>query len=201
MEELESLLNISSIVSPKEDINQKLQNLAEVLMNEYVIVNGTYEYRPIEIEFYIYDKDVHADEHVYARNAKAGQLYLHKMGIDICFKSSMETGKFGGVLIRAIEREDNMYFVGPRICSYELINTATSLCRVKKSEVKLECQVIESERIGLNEWKDSKSDWKDEYYNKKYRFVRDGLKEVKMEVPKYDFRETKLIANTKTFKF
>ena len=74
MDRLKSLLNIETIAA-KSDINGELENIAKILMNEYYISNGTHLYRPLEIEFYIYLKDIsksekrHADEHVDPRTA------------------------------------------------------------------------------------------------------------------------------------
>ena len=199
MESLKALLDIQRVLS-NSDIEKELESLAKSLMNDYCISNGKHTYRLLEIEFYIYDKDAHADEHVYERDAEAGQLFLHKMGVDICFASSMSQGQFGGILIRALERDDNKVFGGPRICSYELMNTATSLCSVEMSKDKLTFDVEESVRIGVNEWDDPKSDWKDEYYNKKYRFTRKGLRLLQMTVCRYNFRETKIKTDIKTYK-
>lgn len=197
--QIKSLLNIDAIVS-NPDVDGELKSLARKLMNEYCISNGRHNYRLLEIEFYIYDKDAHADEHVYERDTEAGQLFLHKMGVDICFASSMSQGQFGGILIRALERDDNKLFGGPRICSYELMNTAKSLCSVEMSKDKLTFDVEESVRIGVKEWDDPKSDWKDEYYNKKYRFTRKGLRQLQMTVCRYNFRETKIKKDIKTYK-
>ena len=199
MEKIQTLLSIPRILSCV-DVPGELNSLARKLMNEYCLSNGRHTYRLLEIEFYIYDKDAHADEHVYERDAEAGQLFLHKMGMDICFASSMCKGQFGGILIRALERDDNKFFGGPRICSYELVNTATSLCVVEMSKDKLNFDVEDSVRVGINEWNDPKSDWKDEYFNKKYRFSRKGLERLQMAVSRYNFRETAIKIDNKTYK-
>ena len=92
MDRLKSLLNIETIAA-KADINGELENIAKILMNEYYISNGTHLYRPLEIEFYIYLKDIsksekrHADEHVYPRTAETGRIFFHQSGMDICFTS------------------------------------------------------------------------------------------------------------------
>ena len=209
MDRLKSLLNIETIAA-KSDINGELENIAKILMNEYYISNGTHLYRPLEIEFYIYLKDInknekrHADEHVYPRTAEAARIFFHQSGMDICFSSSMEDGYFGGILIRALEREDGENFGGPRICAYEVLNSALGMCVVQECECdkKLSFDVEASERIGIKEWTDSKDkSWKDEYYNKKYRFVRKGLTEITMTLPKFDFREPKLKFPNKKYKF
>ena len=180
MESIQTLLSIPRVLSC-EDVQVELKSLAGKLMNEYCISNCRHTYRLLEIEFYIYDKDAHADEHVYERDAEAGQLFLHKMGMDICFASSMSQGQFGGILIRALERDDNKYFG-------------------ELSKDKLNFDIEESKRIGINEWDDPKSDWKDEYFNKKYRFTRKGLERLQMTVNRYYFRETAIKTDNKTYK-
>ena len=209
MESLQTLLSIPRILSC-EDVQGELKSLAGKLMNEYCISNGKHTYRLLEIEFYIYLKDIsksekrHADEHVYPRTAETGRIFFHQSGMDICFTSSMEDGYFGGILIRALEREDGENFGGPRICAYEVLNSASGMCVVQECECdkKLSFDVEASERIGIKEWTDSKDkSWKDEYYNKKYRFVRKGLTEITMTLPKFDFREPKLKFPNKKYKF
>ena len=209
MESIQTLLSIPRILSC-EDVQGELKSLAGKLMNEYCISNGMHTYRLLEIEFYIYLKDIsksekrHADEHVYPRTAETGRIFFHQSGMDICFTSSMEDGYFGGILIRALEREDGENFGGPRICAYEVLNSASGMCVVQECECdkKLSFDVEASERIGIKEWTDSKDkSWKDEYYNKKYRFVRKGLTEITMTLPKFDFREPKLKFPNKKYKF
>lgn len=200
MDRLKALLDIRSVVS-SANVDGKLKEIAETLMNEYCIFNGQHQYRPIEIEFYIYDKGTHADEHVYQRNAEAGRVFFHKSGMDICFASSMKDGRFGGILIRALEREDGKCFGGPLICSYEVLNTASDICTVAPCEEKCSYSAIASERIGISEWHDAKSDWKDEYFNRKYHFVREGQKTIVMEFDSYDFRETAFVQKKKSYKF
>ena len=180
MESLKSLLNIETIVS-KPDVDSELKSIAKVLMNEYCISNGRYIYRPIEIEFYIYDKVKHPDTHVYPRDKKeAGELFFHLSGMDICFKSSLEEGRFGGILIRALEREkdgEKTLFGGPLVCKDEVLNTATEKCSVKSCEEKLTCKDPHiSPRQGINEDKKIK----DTFWNKNYRFIRG---EVDIEMP------------------
>lgn len=167
----------------KTVIDTDIKELAKELMNEYCIYNGQYHYRPIEIEFYIYDKDKHADTHVYYRNKKAGELFFHYSGMDICFESSSpqpnngnKDVRFGGILIRALERigSDNQLFGGPLVCMCEIINTATEKCKVEKrpiSESEKKDIVPFGQRVGIKE--KNKEDTI-------YRFVRkDILDELK----------------------
>lgn len=169
------------------DIDTDIKELVKELMNEYCIYNGQYHYRPIEIEFYIYDKDNHADTHVYYRNKKAGELFFHYSGMDICFESSSpqpnngnKDVRFGGILIRALERvgSDNQLFGGPLVCMCEIINTATEKCKVEKSpisESEKKDIVPFGQRVGIK----AKNE-EDTFYYKEYRFVRkDILNELK----------------------
>ena len=188
MDKLKSLLKIEDIVS-KPDIDSELKNIAKILMNEYCIYNGKYIYRPIEIEFYIYLKDIsdkekrHADIHVYPRDKKeAGELFFHLSGMDICFESSIEQGRFGGILIRALEREkdgEKTLFGGPLVCKDEVLNTATEKCSVKSCENKhISKEPHTSPRQGINENTSKKIE--DDFWNKEYRFIRG---DIKMDIP------------------
>ena len=167
------------------DIDTDIKELAKELMNEYCIYNGQYHYRPIEIEFYIYDKDNHADTHVYYRNKKAGELFFHYSGMDICFESSSpqpnngnKDVRFGGILIRALEREDGKYFGSPLVCMCEIINTATEKCKVEKRPI-AESEKIDIDKFGQRVGIKAKNEG-DTFYDKKYRFVRkDILDELK----------------------
>ena len=77
MNHLQSLLNIPRILSTP-NIENELERIAKLLMNDYCISNGKHSYRLLEIEFYIYDKDRHADEHVYERDAETGRIFFIK---------------------------------------------------------------------------------------------------------------------------
>ena len=195
MEKIKSLLKIETIVS-KPDIDGELRNIANILMNEYCISNGEYIYRPIEIEFYVYDKDKHADIHVYPRDQKeAGELFFHLSGMDICLKSSLEDGRFGGILIRALEREKkgdepNKLFGGPLTCVNEILNTAKNhndiqvVVYCNNSSHSANCI---GKRKGINQYKTHT----DEYWDKEYRFLRDDFNlgdEISMKDDTFDFK-------------
>jgi hypothetical protein len=186
MNHLQSLLNIPRILSTP-NIENELERIAKVLMNEFYIYNGTYKYRPVEIEFYIYHKDLHADEHVYKRDKKkAGDLFYHYSGFDICFKSSFNEGFFGGILIRAIERvEDNTFWGGPLVCKNEVLNTAKGKCKLIDADKKEYISLPATERKGIK-----KSNELDLYWNKKYRFVREGINNpIEMTITDFQFKE------------
>ena len=147
--------------------------LAEEIMKRIYIDNGNYKYHPIEIEFYIYDKEKHPDVLVYPRDAKeAGTIFFHMSGIDICFKSSIKDGQFGGILIRSVERDsDKKQFGGPLICKNEILNSAKGKCTAYLCDNNLSYNILKvTQRRGFKNSKGSK----DLYWNKQYRFVRDN---------------------------
>jgi len=191
--QIKSLLNIDAIVS-NPDVDGELRRIAKTLMDEYCIFNGEYIYRPIEIEFYIYDRIEHPDTHVYPRKAHVGELFFHLSGMDICFESSLEKGRFGGILIRALAREkdgeETKLFGGPLVCKDEVLNTAKEMCSIKLCEKKLKCKNPHlSPRQGINEDKKIQ----DTFWNKNYRFIRGDMDiEIPMKriVDTFAFRAT-----------
>ena len=169
--------------TPKDSSGEyDFTSLAKEIMNKLYIDNGAYKYFPVEIEFYIYDKKNHADIHVYPREAKAGDLFFHLSGMDICFESSIEQGRFGGILIRALEREkdgEKTLFGGPLVCKDDVLNTATEKCSVKSCENKhISKEPHTSPRQGIHENTSKKIE--DDYWNKEYRFIRG---DIKMDIP------------------
>ena len=186
---------IKSILSFPSDFSEEgLNTLATRILNEICICNGKHKYHPIEIEFYIYDKENHPDTHVYPREAKAGDIFFHLSGMDICFKSSLEEGRFGGILIRALEREKNgerTLFGGPLVCKDEVLNTATEKCSVKSCENKhISKEPHTSPRQGINENTSKKIE--DKFWNKEYRFIRGDMdieKPIERYVDSFDFSQ------------
>lgn len=196
METLKEKLMIDSLLNENSLDSGKLQKLANTLMKGYCIYNGAYHYRPIEIEFYIYDKYLHPDRHVYPRdNKSAKDLFFHYSGMDICFKSSFEDGRFGGILIRALERdEDKQLFGGPLVCVNEVLNNAIIKCVVINIDEQQEEAEEYGRRVGINEF-DKLTDRdnnriKDDYYDKPYRFVRKDMQNrtLERENVSYDFK-------------
>lgn len=192
MDKLIKLLDIPSLLS-SNDVEGKLKKLAEMLMNEYCIFNGRYWYRLVEIEFYIYDKINHPDTHVYKRDEKnAGDIFYHYSGMDICFDSKMEDGRFGGILIRSLERisEDDkkIMFGGPLVCKNEVLNSANIICTV----VPLEQACDFSSRTGLPRVGIKQSNAQDTYWDKKYRFIRkDVIDFIENSIDDYNFISNK----------
>lgn len=192
---------METIINSKDDLNinhlfevQKehkisfeefFKSCAKDIMNNICISNGAYLYHPIEIEFYVYDKKNHEDIHVYPRKASAGELFFHLSGMDICFKSSIEEGQFGGILIRALEREKkgdepSKLVGGPLICKDEVLNTATGKCEIKTLYTPLiDKETQASPRQGINQ--DKKKQDEDTFWNKNYRFIRGDIKIDKID--------------------
>lgn len=192
-------LSISKILkeNPKNSSGEyDFKSLANEIMNKIYIDNGNYKYHPIEIEFYIYDKENHADIHVYPRdNKEAGELFFHLSGMDICFKSSLEEGRFGGILIRALERVkdgETIRIGGPLTCVNDVLNTAKSHTGIQVvhccNHMSRPTKCI-GKRKGINQSKSTTL--KDEYWNKKYRFLRDDLNlgdKITMKDDTFDFK-------------
>lgn len=190
--EIQSLedLDISKILKTARKNSKEFdyKPLAEEIMNKICISNGAYIYHPIEIEFYIYDKEEHPDIHVYPRdNKKAGDLFFHLSGMDICFESSIEDGRFGGILIRALEREDGKRFGGPLTCKDEVLNSANARCVTKMCEKELSYSISNTkQRKGINKYEKKK----DDYWDARYRFFRhDFIDSLTMEDETFDFDE------------
>lgn len=113
-----------------EALQKYFEGLARTLFNKIDILAGNDRYSFAEIEFY-YRNEIFNDgqyEITYPRTKKAGNLFWHLSGIDICFESNMDknNGKehYGGILIRSIVKEkDGSLITGPMCCSDELLNS------------------------------------------------------------------------------
>ena len=111
--------------------------IAQKLFDNYCLLCGDVKYFFAEIEFYYYEKgkwDDKWNEVTYARDGyKAGDLFYHLSGIDICFESHYVNfnAKFGGILIRAIKDEKGIVIAGPLTCKDEILNA----CMGKKMPI------------------------------------------------------------------
>lgn len=111
----------------------KCREIAKNLFNNYCIQCGEKKYYFAEIEFYYYEKggkDGNWEEGwnrvTYARDGySAGDLFYHLSGIDICFDSHYNeaSARFGGILIRALKKEDGTVVAGPYTCRDEVLNS------------------------------------------------------------------------------
>lgn len=143
METLKELLNQ---ITSSEKLKDQMKDIAEKLLWDYCIKKGDLLYDILEIEFYYFDKE-HPDIITYPRTAESGDWFIHQSGVDLCFKSNvvrcaqsrieehieLEKGKidslhscFGGILIRAIRRQnDGAIFLGPLNTYDELLGDAS----------------------------------------------------------------------------
>ena len=131
--EFELLKNPFDGLSNYESIKVKCAEIARELFCNYRIECDNKTFRFAEIEFYYYDRNAYLKDNkqfkwqevTYPRDDyKAGQLFYHLSGIDVCFDSQYkkEEVKFGGILIRAIKDEKDMITAGPLNCKDEILN-------------------------------------------------------------------------------
>ncbi len=180
METFDFTINSFLSFTNKGNDSSNLTELASHIMTNYCIYNGRYHYRPVEIEFYVYKKGEHEDRHVYPRIKNAKDIFFHYSGMDICFKTSENKDCLGGILIRALERdEDKQLFGGPLVCLNEVLNTAvlntaTGILIVKEEPVKEPKNAKPfGQRVGIN----ALPNIEDIFYKKEYRFIRSNLNE------------------------
>lgn len=106
--------------------------MSELINNYQLQVNGeTYYFE--EIEFYYYAPN-HEDKPVIYRQQKAGDIFFHGYGFDICFETTENS--YGGILVRSLykqgEDEESSYLIlGPKSCLTEVIRNLTATCELK----------------------------------------------------------------------
>ena len=121
-----------------DDVQHKCAELAKELFNNYYIKCKDKKYYLAEIEIYYFKEGCLNDkwnEVTYPRMGyRAGSLFYHLSGMDICFESNLEKrngvlyGKGGGILIRSIVDEKNNLIVGPLTC----VNVMLNNCKDRK---------------------------------------------------------------------
>lgn len=111
----------------KDKFQYKCFDIAKDLFENYCINCNGKEYYFVEIEFYYWEKNKWNEKWnrvTYPRNGyKAGALFFHLSGFDICFESSYEKAMFGGILIRSIMNENKEIFAGPLNCKDIILNS------------------------------------------------------------------------------
>ncbi len=117
-------------VTNDDALKKIFRDIANNLFKDFCIECGDKKYCFAEIEFYYYDKNKFNKEwnrETYPRTDKvAGELFFHYSGIDICFNSNFNKGRFGGILIRSLRDIGNQCFItGPTVCSNEILNTCS----------------------------------------------------------------------------
>jgi len=108
----EKLASLTAESEPK-DIALCFDEVAEMLLNEYVIRKGEELYRMTNVEFYFFNQH-HPDVITYPRTCEAGMWFFHSSGVDLTFASDCKSAPgakptfcaegafYGGILIRGI---------------------------------------------------------------------------------------------------
>lgn len=116
------------------DVKAEFEAISKALLNDCIITKGKIKYRIREIEFYLMRKD-YQDFVTYPRTCNAGDWFFHNSGVDIAFeskcsepKANPEVDRFGGVLIRTVERlNDHEVFDGPIRVVNEVVDMFNAL--------------------------------------------------------------------------
>ena len=157
--------------TPNVNYEKLFLDTAIKLINEYSLEIENCTYQLIELEFYYYDKDKHADPYVHGvkEQQKTGTFYVHKKngtygGIDITFYNE-DKEIYGGILIRGIRNsKTNEFYSGPNIVKNEIsrhldaINNYEALQSVinknlylkKIDSINTKTKIYFSTRIGLS---------------------------------------------------
>ncbi|MBO4577707.1 MAG: hypothetical protein J5688_03245 [Paludibacteraceae bacterium] len=116
-------------------IQNKFEQIARNLFEDFAIQCGEKQFRLAEIEFYYYKKGEWNEDwnkETYPRtNKQAGELFFHYSGIDLCFESHLVkednieyNPEFGGILIRSL-LDGNNILSGPSYCANIMLNACT----------------------------------------------------------------------------
>ena len=114
-----------------KDFQEYFDDIAKYIFGHVAICAGGVLYHLAEIEFYYKNAKVNTDTftRTYKRDCKAGQLFWHYSGVDICFSTLDNQQSYGGILIRSLLKEVKVgnkvqyeLMTGPMRCANELIN-------------------------------------------------------------------------------
>ena len=158
MEELYELLrNPFDGLSKDEDIQKRCFSIAQELFDNYCIKCKDKEFYFVEIEFYYWQKDRWENDWnkvTYPRDGyKAKDLFFHTSGMDICFESSYDDTKFGGILVRSIIDKENNIIAGPWNCMLHILNECKGrkMPRLDKSQPRSHIPQIKATYRALGE--------------------------------------------------
>jgi hypothetical protein len=202
------------------NIQESFKSIAETLLKNFCLQCGDKKYYFAEIEFYYYDKKSFKkvwNERTYPRdNREAGDLFFHYSGFDICFDSSFNDGKFGGILIRSLidaTKTDNKFVTGPLLCVNEVLNACAKakewpiiveLTAEEKQSQNRDCVISEPPitRYGITYDKDKeiqdvlwcffdkrmldKNNQKNKYANSSWDFVKQEAKDITRYYHRFD---------------
>lgn len=144
-------------------IQNRCNDIAGLLFDNFCIKCENNTFRFAEIEFYYYKKseqnqnnfDAPWNKETYPRDKNAGELFFHYSGVDICFQCNFdekekdnEYGEFGGILIRSLRYENNI-LAGPLFCSNAILNA----CKEKMPKIEptnnQKCELGKTLRYGI----------------------------------------------------
>ncbi len=119
-------LKLGDCPERKEDFTAYFEDIAELLMKNFVIEKGSERYEIVETEFYLYTAE-HPDVITYPRAIGAGRWYFHQSGVDLTFESTAE--RFGGILIRGLRdtADPSHQIFGPMKCMEALWDNFNAL--------------------------------------------------------------------------
>lgn len=178
-------------------IEEKFETIAEGLINNFYIKCDNKNYYFAEIEFYYYDRDFYNqewNEKTYPRtNKKAGQLFFHYSGVDICFDSEFDKGKFGGILIRSLYDETTKRFImGPLLCVNEMLNACSGknvMPQIINNDKINMCEIGKTERYGIRYTNENPQGEPLCFYDK--RLLDENNRKNKFENATWNFAEKK----------
>ena len=165
-----------------KEFQDYFDDIAKYIFGNVAICAGGVLYHLTEIEFYYKNANVNTDTftRTYKRDCKAGQLFWHYSGVDICFSTLDNQQSYGGILIRSMLKEvkegDEVHYelmTGPMRCANELINQCiksenNKLPFLTFSSIEVENDIIATIRQGVETSKtgSSKEDIENRWENK-----------------------------------
>ena len=165
-----------------KEFQDYFDKIAKYIFGNVAICAGGVLYHLAEIEFYYKNAKVNTDTftRTYKRDRKAGQLFWHYSGVDICFSTLDNQQSYGGILIRSMLKEVKAgnkvqyeLMTGPMRCANELINQCVisekgKLPFLAISSIKVENDIIATIRQGVETSKSgsTKADIENRWKNK-----------------------------------
>ena len=174
MDNLLQLLKSVNSTLTESEMCEKFDMIAEIMLNEYLIVGESDKFQMLEIEFY-YHCDKLQDRRLdnpkrtitYQRNCNAGDWLFHDSGVDLSFDS--KEGTFGGgILIRKIRslKEDEI-IEGSQKCYWKIFPEKTDAFaptsfnpHFEKIDKPLENKYHKCPRKGLEKKEETAKPWR-----------------------------------------
>lgn len=141
-----------SNLDPNKASQKEIENFMRSLLQDYALEVAGVKFAFAEIETY-----TNADKNTYKRTSRAGDIFFHNYGFDICFESSEEA--YGGVLVRSLWQFGRAEpIVGPRRCANAILNISApnlSFCLLEAGEnsqeaAEFSCRVRRADLDGEN---------------------------------------------------